>query len=52
MTALLAGILMLATFALTVGGSYMLTKGNDRKRGVLMLVAAVVMFANVLLMTL
>jgi hypothetical protein len=49
--ALLAGILMLATFALTVGGCYMLTKGNDRKRGALMLAAAVVMFGNVLIMT-
>lgn len=52
MTGLLAGILMIATFALTIGGCYMLTRTNDRKRGVLMLTAAVVMFANILIMTL
>lgn len=52
MIALLAGILMLATFALIAGGAYLITKGNDRKRGGLMLVAAAVMFANVLIMTL
>lgn len=52
MTEFLAGILMLAVFALVAGGIYLLRKGSDRKRGALMLVAAVVMFANVLIMTL
>ncbi|MEP6785594.1 MAG: hypothetical protein ABI898_07615 [Sphingomonadales bacterium] len=52
MTELLAGILMLAVFALIAGGIYLLRKGSDRKRGTLMLIAAVVMFANVLIMTL
>ena len=47
-----AGLLMLAVFALTAGGIYLLRTGKDRKRGVLMLFAAVVFFANVLIMTL
>lgn len=50
--ALLMSLLMLAGFALTGGGIYTLTKIRDRKRGILMLVAAAVMFANVAIMTL
>jgi len=44
-------ILMLAGFALTGGGIYLLAKKRDRKQAMLMLVAGVVMFANVAIMT-
>lgn len=47
-----AGLLMIAVFALTAGGIYLLRRGGDRKRAVLMLVAATVFFGNVLIMTL
>lgn len=50
--ALFASILMIAGFALGAGGVYTLAKLNDRKRGLLMLLAALVMFANVAVMTL
>lgn len=43
---------MIAAFALTGGGAYLLIKGRVRKQGVLMLVAALVLFANVLIWTL
>ena len=52
MNDLAAGLLMLAVFALTAGGIYLLRTGKDRKRGTLMLVAAIVFFVNVLIMTL
>lgn len=40
-------LLMLAGFALTGGGLYVLFKLRNRKQGLLMLLAALVMFANV-----
>jgi len=40
---------MLAVFALGGGGVYVLVKRKDRRRGVLMLVASVVLLVNVLL---
>ncbi|OAN99394.1 hypothetical protein [Parasphingorhabdus sp.] len=43
----LLSILMLAGAALLVGGVYILRKGTNRKQGLLMLIAAAVMFANV-----
>jgi hypothetical protein len=46
------GLLMLAVFALSAGGVYLIRARRDRKRGVLMLVAAAVFFANVLILTL
>ncbi|MFM9978942.1 MAG: hypothetical protein ACKVOP_12985 [Sphingomonadaceae bacterium] len=49
---LLLGIAMLAVFALTAGGIYMIRTRGDRQRGVLMLVAAVVLFGNVLIWSL
>lgn len=51
MNGTILSILMLAGVALTGGGVYALAKGRDRKRGVLMLVAGLVMFANVAIMT-
>ncbi len=52
MNGLAPALLMLAVFALTAGGIYLLRNGRDRKRGMLMLVAAAVFFGNVLIMTL
>lgn len=43
---------MIAAFALSVGGAYLLIKRRHGKQGVLMLVAAAVLFANVLIWTL
>ena len=40
-------ILMLAGIALSVGGIYLIGKKQDRKRGWLMIVMAIVMFTNV-----
>ena len=40
-------ILMLAGVALTGGGLYKIVKLHDRKQGLLMLAAGIVMFANV-----
>jgi LPXTG-motif cell wall-anchored protein len=42
---------VLAAFALAGGGLYLLVKRRERKQGVLMLVAALVLFANVLIWT-
>ena len=44
----LLSILMIAAFLLALGGGWMLARGNDRRKGVLMLVAAAVMLGNVL----
>ena len=45
-------ILMVAAFLLTLGGIHLLVKRKDRKRGILMLVAAAVAVGNVLIWTL
>ncbi len=47
MSDLILSILMLAGTALLAGGVYILYKGTNKKQGLLMLVAAAVMFANV-----
>ncbi len=44
-------IAMLGAFACLFGGGYLIAKGRDRKRGVLMLVMAAVLVANVLIWT-
>jgi hypothetical protein len=44
-------VLMLAAFALIGGGLYLILKGTDRRKGTLMLVAALVMLGNVLIWT-
>ena len=49
--ALLLSLLMLAGFALAGGGTYTLVKLKDRKKGILMLIAALVMWGNVAIMT-
>ena len=45
-------IAMLACFACVGGGAYLLRSGRDRRKGVLMLVMAVVLLGNVLIWTL
>ncbi len=47
MTNWVLSILMLAGAALLGGGIYLLRTGKNRKQGILMLVAAAVMFVNV-----
>jgi hypothetical protein len=54
MTGFVAAILsiaVLAAFALAGGGAWLLLKGESRKQGTLMLIAAAVFFANVLIWT-
>lgn len=49
--ATLLSILVLATFALVAGAVYLLVKRKERKQGILMLIAAAVLFGNVLIWT-
>lgn len=49
---LIMSLLMLAGFALAAGGVYTLARLKDRTKGILMLVAALVMFGNVAILTL
>jgi hypothetical protein len=50
--ATLLSILMIAAFVLAGGGLYLVVQGRDRRKGLLMLVAAAVMVGNVLVWTL
>jgi len=49
---LILSLLMIAGFGLAAGGAYTLAKVGDRKRGVLMIIAALVMWGNVAILTL
>jgi hypothetical protein len=49
---LILSIAVLASFALLAGGAYLVIKRKDGRQGVLMLIAASVLFANVLIWTL
>jgi len=40
---------MLAVFALVLGGGWMIFKRHEKKQGVLMLIAALVLLGNVLI---
>ena len=51
LAATLLSILVLASFALVAGGAYLLIRRRERKQGILMLVAAAVLFGNVLVWT-
>jgi hypothetical protein len=46
---LFLSITMICIFALIAGSVILFRKGNDRKRAILMVVAAVVLFGNVLI---
>lgn len=50
--AAILAILMLAAFLLAGGGAYALYRRRDVKKGVLMLLCALVLFGNVLIWTL
>jgi hypothetical protein len=50
--AVLLSIVMIAAFLLFAGGMWMIAKARDRKKGLLMLVAALVLLGNVLIWTL
>ena len=50
--AILLSIMMLACFGLVGGGLSLIAKRRDRTKGVLMLIAAAVILANVLIWTL
>lgn len=45
-------IAMLGMFACLIGGSYLISTGRDRRKGVLMIVMALVLLGNVLIWTL
>ena len=45
------GLAMVAAFLLVIGGIALIRRDHDRKRGVLMLVAAAVLVANVAIWT-
>ena len=47
--AAILSVVMLVAAALVIGGVYLLRTGDDRTRGWLMLVAALVLFGNVLI---
>ena len=49
--ALLLSLVMLAAFALALGGIWLIVKQGDRKKGLLMLLAALVFVGNVLVWT-
>ncbi|HKY81011.1 MAG TPA: hypothetical protein VJM09_06005 [Sphingobium sp.] len=49
MAGTILSILMLAGLLLTGGGIYAIMKKGDRKRGTLMIIAGLVMFANVVI---
>ena len=48
----LLSIAMIASFLLAAGGLWMIFKGGDRKRGLLMIGVAAVTIGNVLILTL
>jgi hypothetical protein len=50
--AILLSIVMIAAFLLFAGGVWMFVKARDRRKALLMLVAAVVLLGNVLIWTL
>lgn len=51
-TSLFLTVAMLAVFALVAGGVYLIRRRvTDRRRGVLMIVAALVLLGNVLILT-
>lgn len=51
MTGLAPAVAMIAVFALTVGGTYLLRDGRDRRKGGLMLACAAVILGNVVIWT-
>jgi len=52
MADLFLSLLMLAGFGLVAGGVYTIVKVKDRTKGILMVIAALVMWGNVAILTL
>ena len=52
LSSVLLSIAMIAAFALVAGGIVMIRRGRERTKGVLMVVAALVLVGNVLIATL
>ena len=52
LAAVLLSIGVIAAFVVGGGGLYLIATGRDRKRGLLMLLAAAVLFGNVFIWTL
>lgn len=52
MAGIFLSVAMLGVIALTIGGGWLIANGRDRRRGILMLVAAAVLLGNVLILTL
>lgn len=50
-SAAILSVLMVAAFALTASGAWLVLKRRDRRKGALMIVAAIVMLGNVLVWT-
>lgn len=50
--AIAPALAMLAVIALALGGIYLIARQHDRRKGVLMLIAAAVLLGNVLIWTL
>jgi hypothetical protein len=50
-SATLLSVIVLTAFALAGGGLYLLTRRRDTKKGVLMLLAALVLLGNVVIWT-
>jgi len=48
---IILSVLMLSGFALLAGGIYLLRKDDAKKQGILMIIAALVMFMNVAIWT-
>jgi len=46
--ATLLSILMIAFFALAAGGVWLIVRARDRRKGALMIIAAIVLLGNVL----
>jgi uncharacterized membrane protein len=52
MTNMIQSIAMLAVGALLTGGVWLIAKRQDRQRGILMIIAALVLLGNILIWTL
>jgi uncharacterized membrane protein len=52
MTNIIQSIAMLAVGALLTGGVWLIAKRQDRQRGILMIIAALVLLGNILIWTL
>ena len=51
MNGLAPAVAMIGVFALAAGGIYLIAKGRDRRKGVLMLACAAVILGNVVIWT-